>query len=184
MGASTFYDVAYGRTPEEAFDAAVREAEYDYGHAGYTGTIAEKHDFVMIDETWKTRKYYYAKQVRGLTALIADVTNTPASKWGLTRDGFLRRGKANGMGYFDAEKAARSKSKFLEVCRHRKKKLREERDRWTRKSSLYDVAEDLIEVGDDRIDDKWGPAGCIDLQPKLTGKRKPKAWLFFGWASS
>jgi hypothetical protein len=34
----------------------------------------------------------------------------------------------------------------------------------------------LIDEGDPRVDDKWGPAGCVDL-----GGGK---WLFFGWASS
>lgn len=37
-------------------------------------------------------------------------------------------------------------------------------------------ADQLIENGDRRIEDKWGPAGCI----KLDGDR----YLFFGWASS
>lgn len=35
--------------------------------------------------------------------------------------------------------------------------------------------EKLIEERDPRIDDKWGPAGCIEIIP---GK-----YLFFGWAS-
>lgn len=34
----------------------------------------------------------------------------------------------------------------------------------------------LIDDGDRRVDDKWGPAGCIKL--------RDDAWLFFGWASS
>jgi hypothetical protein len=42
---------------------------------------------------------------------------------------------------------------------------------------LYrDYADKLIEDADPRIDDKWGPAGCIDL-----GEGE---YLFFGWASS
>jgi len=36
-------------------------------------------------------------------------------------------------------------------------------------------ADKLIDEGDRRIDDKWGPAGCISLG----GNR----YLFFGWAS-
>lgn len=34
----------------------------------------------------------------------------------------------------------------------------------------------LIDAGDPRVDDKWGPAGCFDL-----GNGE---YLFFGWASS
>lgn len=36
-------------------------------------------------------------------------------------------------------------------------------------------ADDLMDNDDDRINDKWGPAGCI----KLEGNE----YLFFGWAS-
>jgi hypothetical protein len=36
-------------------------------------------------------------------------------------------------------------------------------------------ADKLIDEGDSRVDDKWGPAGCIDL-----GNGE---YLFFGWAS-
>lgn len=39
------------------------------------------------------------------------------------------------------------------------------------------LANKLIEDSDPRIDDKWGPAGCITVQ-------EPPGWLFFGWASS
>lgn len=36
-------------------------------------------------------------------------------------------------------------------------------------------ADELLDCGDERVDDKWGPAGCIDL-----GNGQ---FLFFGWAS-
>ena len=39
-----------------------------------------------------------------------------------------------------------------------------------------EYAEKLIDEGDPRVDDKWGPAGCIKLED---GR-----YLFFGWASS
>ena len=59
------------------------------------------------------------------------------------------------------------------------------RDTCKPKMSTGDIAEHLLaKLFDERIDDKWGPAGCIDMDPKLTGKRKPKRFLFFGWASS
>ena len=96
MGAEVFYTEAKGATAQEAFKHAVDAALWDYGHAGYSGTIAEKDSFVEIA---------------------------------------LPEGK-------DAEQ----------------------------------YAYELIDVGDERIDDKWGPAGCIHLG----GDR----WAFFGWASS
>lgn len=47
MGADCFVTTAKGKTAKEAFREAVDEAQYKYGHGGYTGTIAEKHDFTM-----------------------------------------------------------------------------------------------------------------------------------------
>lgn len=49
MGADNFAQTVTGcKTASEAFDYAVEQAEYAYGHAGYTGTIAEKDSFVVV----------------------------------------------------------------------------------------------------------------------------------------
>jgi len=106
MGASSFIHVSFGETAKEAFNAAVKEARYDHGHAGYTGTMAEKDGFIEIE---------------------------------------LLEGNANET---DAERTARAE----------------------------DYANKLIDDGDPRIDDKWGPAGCLKF-----GDGK---YLFFGWASA
>jgi hypothetical protein len=46
-------------------------------------------------------------------------------------------------------------------------------------SEAYQFAENLLNDGDPRIDDKWGPAGCVAF------KNKDKTeYIFFGWASS
>ena len=50
MAAQEFEHAAKGKTMAEAFNTAVEEAAYDYGHAGYTGTIAEKMGFVNFGE--------------------------------------------------------------------------------------------------------------------------------------
>lgn len=49
MGASEFVTVARGRNAAEAFSRAVEDARHMHGHGGYTGTIAEKSEFVKID---------------------------------------------------------------------------------------------------------------------------------------
>jgi hypothetical protein len=105
MGACTFFTDAAGATAQEAFDKAVSDAAWECGHGGYTGTIAEKQEFVVIP-------------CPILSSISADAQRSVA------------------MGY----------------------------------------AQGLIESGDPRVDDKWGPAGCIQYSP---GK-----FLFFGWASS
>jgi len=95
MGGTTFGHVSKGKTAAKAFAAAVKEAQYDFGHAGYTGTIAEKDEFTLL---------------------------APPND----------------------EKAE-------------------------------DFANRLIHEGDERIDDKWGPAGCVEV--------KKGEFYFFGWAS-
>ena len=49
MGATTFYTVGRGKTPSAAFESARSEAAYEYGHGGYTGTIAEKDSYVTVE---------------------------------------------------------------------------------------------------------------------------------------
>jgi hypothetical protein len=95
MGAAQFTTTAEGKDAKEAFKNAVEEAGYEYGHGGYTGTIAEKSSFVMVPSMTGVDPHKYANE--------------------------------------------------------------------------------LIEKGDSRIGDKWGPAGCISL-----GEGK---FLFFGYAS-
>lgn len=97
MGATTFVTEARGETAQKAFTAAVQDACYEHGNGGYTGTIAEKNEFVMIP-------------------LPPGYSDNP---------------------------------------------------------SVY--AHELIDAGDPRIDNKWGPAGCLELG---LGH-----FLFFGWAS-
>lgn len=51
MGASDFFVQAKRKdykTVQEAFTACVEDARYEYGHGGYTGTIAEKSSFKRI----------------------------------------------------------------------------------------------------------------------------------------
>ena len=48
MGASTFEHYVSETDPHKAFKEAVKEASYEHGHGGYTGTIAEKHEFTII----------------------------------------------------------------------------------------------------------------------------------------
>lgn len=96
MGAESFITKAAGKTAAEAFSAAAEQARWEHGHGGYTGTIAEKHEFVMID----------------------------------VPQGIAPRAYIN----------------------------------------------ELLNAGDERINNKWGPAGCIDAGDGT--------FLFFGWASS
>jgi hypothetical protein len=96
VGGQTFSQNGKGKTAKEAFQTARAAALYEYGHRGYTGSLAEKHEFVLI--------------------------TPPAGV------------------------------------------------------DPVEFARDLVDKGDPRVDDKWGPAGCV--------KVAPDEYMFFGWASS
>lgn len=109
MGAEQFWIFETGATAMSAFHKAVEKANFDHGNSGYTGTIAEKSEFVMI-----------------------------------------------------ADAATREHARAM--------------------------SEKLLEDRDDRIDDKWGPAGCIRIphhsRTMATAKYGEDEFMFFGWASS
>lgn len=48
MGAAEFAVRVRGKTANEAFISVVENAQWQYGHGGYTGTIAEKSSFVLL----------------------------------------------------------------------------------------------------------------------------------------
>lgn len=104
MGSTEFFQTARGKTAEEAFWAAVGDAQYDHGHSGYTGTIAEKTGFEMVE---------------------CPVDYDPR-----------------------------------------------------------DYAEKLLEDRNSEFSNKWGAAGCIELNDGKTGKNGMKKFLFFGLARS
>jgi hypothetical protein len=95
MGACTFEQYGQGKTAQEAFRRARDEAAWEHGHGGYTGTLAEKHEFVEIP--------------------VPEGENAST---------FANR---------------------------------------------------LMDEDDERISNKWGPAGCV--------KTGDDTYLFFGWAS-
>lgn len=101
MGADTFGVTWRGKTPQLAFEAATADARYTHGHGGYSGTLAEKCEFVEIP--------------------------VPAGE---------------------------DPTRF---------------------------AQRLIDEEDDRVDDKWGPAGCVLVEESA---EKGNLYYFFGWASS
>ncbi len=106
MGACDFTTFSKGKNAEEAFQNARERALQNEGddYEGYSGTIAEKHSFVMIA--------------------------VPSDFW---------------------------------PDIHPQKRATE-------------YAYKLMTDADRRIDDKWGPAGCIRVEEG--------AFLFFGYASS
>ncbi|MFD5451248.1 hypothetical protein [Streptomyces sp. NPDC127100] len=78
MGAYDFSTYQEGTGVENAFRAAVEDAQYEHGHGGYTGTIAEKDEFTVITQTpmpLNEAEEYAAKLISADDPRISD-------KWG------------------------------------------------------------------------------------------------------
>jgi hypothetical protein len=100
MGAEQFEVITLGRTAAAAFDKAVADAQYDYGHAGYTGTIAEKSGYVMAGQVSSRHvdrlesyfnKYYGWEDIHGpnqgripevMREVVAKYADIYDDKWG------------------------------------------------------------------------------------------------------
>lgn len=76
MGAQDFTQGGSGKTAQLAFSAAVQEALHEYGHRGYTGSLAEKHEFVVIDLPDGADPHEYADK------LIQEDDPRISNKWG------------------------------------------------------------------------------------------------------
>jgi hypothetical protein len=126
MGATTFKTRSSGKTAGAAFKNAVEAALWENGHGGYTGTIAEKHNFNVLPVPEGVPAGDWPRIV--LSARVY---------YGTTKEGRVADLKEH-YGLTDAQIA-------LAFEQHRK------------------------------VDDKWGPAGCIKL-----GEGR---FCFFGWAS-
>lgn len=167
MGAYDFTSTATGKNPGDAFSAAREQALYDYGHAGYTGTIAEKYEYVFIDDSWKDLKARFVRELKEAQAAVKAAVG----------------GSGNESSREYHKRAYESKDVYLKRLRFKVNELRALRDKCKARMSGYEKADILMEVSDDRINDKWGPAGCIEVA-KVKGRRGVREYIFFGWASS
>jgi hypothetical protein len=76
MGAEYFENTGRGFDVEKVFGELVESAAYDYGHAGYTGTIVEKGSF----EIRKISAADLKKHIEQVRKRIADMNANPNAK--------------------------------------------------------------------------------------------------------
>lgn len=165
MGGNTFEEISFGKDARDAFSKAIDEARHFHGHGGYTGTIAEKSSYTFITDTFSEMK----KRIKAKMSRVRDEIRAEKAKRKKDRDTF-------------ALNDLREELVRLQYA-----------NRIKASSGAFGLANMLTEMNDRRIDDKWGPAGCIEIKGKaatelkkrygLKGKRV-KPFLFFGWASS
>lgn len=179
MGACGFGDTAAGRDAQDAFNTAVRDAQYENGHGGYSGTIAEKSSFTLI-------------------TLPKGVT--PKKFWG-----WINAVEQNGYGGDDLqyaqENADRLKGRrgadFAErrVAAAKRLTAIKTAARKAARAVAAIPAEHRIMVREafNISDDKWGPALCVEITGKdarefktrhgMKGTRN-RVFYFTGMASS
>ena len=167
MGAQDFYDYAFGKTAQDAFHACVDNAQYEHGHGGYSGTIAEKGSFRLLP-TPKTRVDLYD---------LAACAMSCGEEYTYTVWRKLKEGEAPPQwGYRTSYNDDGTKTTLVPERKKVPAKLHD----WIRRAARI-------------ADDKWGPAAAVEITGKaaqeyraragLKGKRG-KVFLFFGLASS
>lgn len=179
MGADTFTTTAKGRTAREAFGAAREDACHWHGHGGYTGTVAEKSDFVMIADTGKELKARLDRAIKGVRDLQRRLRKPGKQRITFELTALERRLDLR-LGVDPLVLDEGTKAEALSELREALDRLRAATRRCRARMKPGEIADLLIEIGDSRVDDKWGPAGCIDLTPR---KKHDKEFLFFGVAS-
>lgn len=101
MGATNFFDVAFGKDAQDAYKNAVEQAVWDHGHESYSGTIKEKGGFRLVTPTFKidpskleqwcgnwlctdnSGKFVYQKKIpKKYRAFVESVAGIYDDKWG------------------------------------------------------------------------------------------------------
>ena len=154
MGAEQFEVMSNGKDLAEAFTRAVDAAFYDYGHAGYTGSICEKPGAYLIP----TPKGMTAQDVA--EAIVdAQGWDNLRSEWPDMKPEFVEQQNK----YYELADAA-----FAKVAK------------WFG----HDEAEHIVRLSDDKWDDAVAIELTTDECPKAAEKDDDRWFLFFGWASS
>ena len=89
MGAEWFYETGYGASAKEVFDALVKDARYEHGHGGYSGTIADKTEFktVPLPPSW----------VEG----VPTGDDVEEAAWEIPEEAYSKKGKWGAAGCFN-----------------------------------------------------------------------------------
>ncbi|WP_328463610.1 hypothetical protein OHA21_38390 [Actinoplanes sp. NBC_00393] len=177
MGAMTFDQYADGADPQDAFRAARDQALHEHGHGGYSGTLAEKDDYVII-----TRQPMTEADATALASGLIDRDDPRISdKWGpagaipvkaetraIEVPQLPQPGRGVTLQGADLDTVVR-------ICRERNVLGADDTvatARWT-----SSAGHGTPPTGSARLTVQRGPAA-------LAAQTQPDGWLFFGWASS
>ncbi len=77
MGAESYLNIGKGGTAQLAFKKLVEQAQWEYGHRGYTGTIAEKGEFTEFIRPKGMRRATVLKMIDQLEGIHEDNYGLP-----------------------------------------------------------------------------------------------------------
>jgi len=158
MGATTFRTIATGRTAEDAYNRACEQAEFEYGHDPYNGTISTTSGFVSIPKPPRCRATKLASWV--FAAQDAHQYD---------RDIEYFSSNENDLTPWERRELKEARSNVKAAWKKVPEQHRELAVRFCTKI------------------DKFGPAGCIEVTGKeaksVQRRRGEKVFLFFGWAA-
>jgi hypothetical protein len=166
MGADNFTATALGKTAGDAFRSAVEHAQWEDGHGGYTGTIAEKHSYVPFNLPAR------------MSAAKFEQTISEALR--LSEVSYLREEVRYARTATERKRAERDVAKA-------------ERKLAAFRTKLGPQVAALIDRAAAVYDDKWGPAVCVEVTGKQAREYKArvgragtrdKVFVFMGMASS
>lgn len=184
MGACDFTTVGVGKTPQEAFNKAHEAAQWEYGHGGYSGTIAEKGGFVLF--TLPPRLSFDK-----LERWVAEYSfNGGDGDW-LKQD--LKWAKEHAASAKPGTK--RAAQARVRECEKRIKEQEKQAAKFKREVGPH---LELVQRMANVYDDKWGPACCVEITSPAKKKeytkwmlssngglkRGQRVFIFFGMASS
>jgi hypothetical protein len=148
MGANSFDVQGKGRSADVVFRRLVEDARHEHGHGGYTGSIAEKHDFVVIAAPSEdVRKQIHANMVNRVNRGIEWQKSRPPSE-------------------YQQKELAGAEARLATLLATDPSRI---------PNIMEEYATFLMNVNDARVSDKWGPAGCVCIKEPQPIKPLSKA---------
>lgn len=179
MGAGTFITEADGSDLAIAFQAAREAAAYEHGHGGYTGTLAEKDDVVVIEATPLNPNAAYALATR----LINEGDPRVDDKWGpagaiaVNRD--TREVTFTGLSAASTEEADLLVAAKVEA--YRKRTCRRGEKIIAASTYAYSTVASTSVRGSRHI---TNATVVVTIRKAKNAAPTTDGWVLFGWASS
>lgn len=89
MGATTFFNTAdksHYKSANDAFYSAKENAQYEHGHGGYSGTIAEKDGFRIVNPPTGMSVRDFIRAIEDYDGESSDVNPTVREAWKIYDD--------------------------------------------------------------------------------------------------